>query len=133
MSDLRSALEAGHGAECGDADPLCAVYARKRGHCRLARVAGDWDAAWRYLERTHIVARPGFFLHLSSHLDMLKFALYRRDVREILGQFLRLALVSLGALTDRLPPGNTGRARVSAFAPMLVPDDLQTFLRQDAS
>ncbi|MBT8427288.1 MAG: DUF3703 domain-containing protein, partial [Erythrobacter sp.] len=30
----------------------------------------------------------------------------------------------LGNLTGRLPWGNTGRANVSAFAPMPYPDDL---------
>lgn len=133
MSDLRSALEAGHGADGGEAGSLHAVYVREQDQYRLARVAGDWHAAWRYLERAHIVAQPRFFLHLSSHLDMLKFAISQRDLREILGQMLRIALVPLGALTGRLPTGNIGRARVSAFAPMPVPDDLQRFLRPDAS
>lgn len=133
MSDLRAALEAGHDADGGEAGSLRAAYARERDQYRLARLARDWDAAWRHLERAHIVAQPRFFPHLSSHVDMLKFALYRRDIREVLGQFLRITLVPLGALTGRLPTGNIGRARVSAFAPMPVPEDLQPFLRQDAS
>ena len=41
-----------------------------------------------------------------------------RDLREAGGQVLRLALVPLGHALTRLPIGNTGRARVSALAPM---------------
>ena len=41
-----------------------------------------------------------------------------RDAREAAGQLLRLALVPLGHALARLPMGNIGRARVSAFAPM---------------
>lgn len=66
---------------------------------------------------------------MHSHIAMLAFAFSRRDLREILGQLLRIALVPLGALTGRLPTGNTGRARISAFAPMPVPEDLQPYLR----
>ena len=49
---------------------------------------------------------------ISGLLDAL------RDLREAGGQVLRLALVPLGHALARLPIGNTGRARVSALAPM---------------
>lgn len=129
MSDFRSAIEAGHGADGGEVDLVRLAYAIERNHCRVARGVFDWDAAWRHLERAHIIAQPSFWLHLSSHMDMLKFAWFRRDIRELSGQLFRIALVPLGALTGRLPAGNTGRARVSAFAPMPMPEDMQPLLR----
>ena len=116
----------------GDEDRRTA-YAAEREHHRRARDGGQWAAAWSHLERAHILAQPDFWLHLVSHVDMLRFALARRDGREVVGQLLRIALVPLGSLTGRLPTGNIGRARVSAFAPMPVPDDLQSYLQQDAS
>ena len=45
-------------------------------------------------------------------------ALQLRDLREAGGQVLRLALVPLGHALARLPIGNTGRAQLSALAPM---------------
>ncbi len=132
MPDLRPASETGPSSSAA-ADPVHAAYLVELGAYRCARDVGDWDAAWRHLERGYILAQPRFGLHLASHLEMLKFAISRRDVREISGQLLRIALVPLGALTGRLPIGNIGRARVSAFAPMPVPDDLRSYLRQDAS
>ena len=57
-------------------------------------------------------------LHWRSHTAMLRYALQLRDLREAGGQVLRLALVPLGHALARLPIGNTGRARVSALAPM---------------
>ncbi len=91
---------------------------------RASRRALDEAAAWRALERAHILAQPYFFAHLASHWHMLGFALTLRDWREAAGQLFRLALVPLGSLTGRLPAGNTGRARVSAFRPMPLPADL---------
>ncbi|MEI4506128.1 DUF3703 domain-containing protein [Sphingopyxis sp. CCNWLW253] len=91
---------------------------------RAARRDGDHPAAWNAIGRAHIVAQPFFALHLSAHWHMLGFAIVLRDGREVAGQLLRLALVPLGSLTGRLPIGNTGRARISAFLPMPVPPDL---------
>ncbi|WP_082545220.1 DUF3703 domain-containing protein [Sphingopyxis sp. Root1497] len=75
----------------------------------------------------HIVAQPWLSLHLWSHWQMLRFAVSLRDWREAAGQIFRLALVPLGTLTGRLPVGNTGRARVSAFRPMPLPPELASY------
>jgi hypothetical protein len=61
---------------------------------------------------------------------MLGFAIRRRDWSEVMGQIVRIILAPIGAVTGRLPVGNTGRSNVSAFAPMPVPDDLQLEIDQ---
>jgi ligand-binding SRPBCC domain-containing protein len=94
-----------------------------------AKAAGGTEAAWRVLERIHIIAQPHWSMHLTSHVTMLRFAITQQNGAEIVGQILRLALAPLGNLTGRLPIGNTGRAHVSAFDPMNIPDDLREQLR----
>jgi len=96
---------------------------------RVARDAGQFETAWRSLERAHIISQPYFALHVSNHWSMLSFAMRLRDHREIVGQFIRLALAPLGSLTGRIPIGNTGRSNVSAFAPMPIPDDLKVVMK----
>ena len=91
-----------------------------------ARTAGNRTDAWRALERAHIVSQPYLRLHLASHWWMLRYALREHDLGEGLGQCLRLALAPLGAISKRVPLGNTGRSNVSAFRPMPIPDDLLT-------
>lgn len=86
---------------------------------------GDIASAWHSLERAHIVSQPYLGPHLSNHRAMLEFAVQQRDWREVRGQIVRLALAPLGALTGRIPLGNTGRSNVSAFQPMPIPDDLR--------
>jgi hypothetical protein len=93
-----------------------------------ARQAGDTSTAWRALERAHIVSQPYLGLHLNNHWAMLKFAINLRDAKEVFGQVVRLAVAPLGALTGRIPIGNTGRSNVSALQPMPVPDDLRAAL-----
>lgn len=113
------------------ADPLSRAefLAREyRAFWSAARI-GQIDRAWHHLERAHIVAQPDLVQHWLSHWRMLRFALRQRDWRESGGQVFRLALVPLGSLTGRLPAGNTGRANVSAFRPMPLPNDLAGFHR----
>lgn len=86
--------------------------------------------AWRALERAHIVSQPYLALHLSIHGAMLRYAVAKRDAREVFGQVVRLALAPLGALTGRIPIGNTGRANVSAFEPMPIPEDLLAKIKE---
>lgn len=96
---------------------------------KRARGERDTVSAWRALERAHIVSQPYLTLHLGNHLHMLRFAIAQRDSREVFGQLLRMALAPLGALTGRIPVGNTGRSNVSAFQPMPVPDDLRVAMK----
>lgn len=84
----------------------------------------QYQACLSLLERAHIIGQPRFVLHLLSHWWMLKAALGLRDWPEVRGQCWRLLLTPFGHLTGRLPLGNTGRASVSAFQPMPLPDDL---------
>ena len=62
--------------------------------------------------------------HTYAHWLMLRAGLARADRREVLGQLPRLA-ASLLFSRIWVPAGNTGRARVGAFAVMPIPEDLR--------
>ena len=89
---------------------------------------GDEAAAWRALEWEHILSQPFMVAHLASHWHMLRYAIELGDSREAAGPAMRLLLVPLGSLTGRLPAGNNGRARVSAFDPMPMPEGLAVLI-----
>ncbi|WP_082486087.1 MULTISPECIES: DUF3703 domain-containing protein [unclassified Acidovorax] len=83
---------------------------------------------WQWLEAAHVLGQNSLHLHWRSHLAMLRYAWALRDLRECLGQLLRLALVPLGHLLARLPAGNTGRAHVNAFKPMAPADEMAALI-----
>lgn len=85
---------------------------------------GDFEIAFRHLERAHVLAQRMTGRHTFIHWRMLAAGLRRGDLREAAGQLPRIVA---SILFSRLwvPRGNTGRARVSAFKPMPVPDDLR--------
>lgn len=111
-----------------DRTALLEAWANERAAAASARRQGDFPEEWRHLERAHILSQPMAVPHVRTHLDMLSYAVRRRDPRELGGQLLRLVLAGPGSLTGRYPVGNTGGADVSAFRPMPIPDDLRPLL-----
>ncbi len=100
-------------------------------HARANYHAGDLRAAFGLLERAHVLGQSRLGRHWTVHLWMLRVGWSLGDRREVLGQLLRLALTPLGHLTGRLPVGNTGGSRVSVFASLPVPPDLQELLQDE--
>ncbi|MCY1278172.1 hypothetical protein D9M68_460630 [compost metagenome] len=93
----------------------------------VALAAHDPQGAWPWLERAHILSQRLPLLHTRSHWLMLLAGWQQGDLREVLGQALRMPAA---LLFSRLwvPQGNTGRARVSAFRPMPVSEELRRLL-----
>jgi Protein of unknown function (DUF3703) len=105
------------------------VVKAEMSHYAEARTQNGVAAAWHKLERAHIMSQNFLSLHISNHIEMLRYAVHLRDGGEILGQVIRLALAPLGSLTGRIPIGNTGRANVSAFTSMPIPKDLKVAIK----
>ena len=89
-----------------------------------ARRSGE---ALAWLERAQILTQRRPWLHARSHWLMLRAGWQQGDLREVLGQMLR---IPAALLFSRIwvPVGNTGRARVSAFQPMPISEELRRLL-----
>lgn len=105
-----------------------AAYRDELEQSRKADEAGDAAAAWRHLERAHILSQRDALAHVSVHACMLAFGLKRGDTREVLGQIARIVVAAPGSWLGRAPVGNTGGARVGIFTPMAIPEDLRRVL-----
>jgi hypothetical protein len=108
---------------------LRAAYEAELNAASAATARGDAEAAFRHLERAHILSQHHTGQHVRVHWLMLKLGVLGRDRREVLGQLSRIVAA---AVFSRIwvPIGNTGRANVSAMKPMPVPDDLRRILTQ---
>ena len=96
---------------------------------RGAEWAGDFQTAFSHLERAHILSQKYALAHAATHLRMLRLGWRTIDVREVLGQLTR-TIAALVFSRIWVPVGNTGRANVSAFVPMPVPEDLAEMLSE---
>lgn len=100
------------------------VYEEELSRARVVLATGNFEVCFGHLERAHVLSQRRTLRHTHVHWLMLVAGWRRGDRREVVGQVPRL-LASV--LFSRLwvPRGNSGRARVSAFAPMPVPADLR--------
>jgi hypothetical protein len=89
---------------------------------------GPLEERWTWLMAAHVVGQAQFGLHCDSHVRMLGLAWRTRDLPEVAGQLLRLALVPVGHALGRLPQGNVGRATVHALRPMKPPAPVRRVL-----
>lgn len=108
-------------------ESLKAAYQKELAASRAAQAKGDHQEAFRHLERAHILSQRFAFAHAATHLRMLRLGWQLGDGREVRGQLTRTVAVLIFSRIW-VPLGNTGRARVSALAPMPVPDDLARLL-----
>jgi hypothetical protein len=91
-------------------------------------VEREYSAAWLALERAHVLGQSSVWLHVRSHWWMLVCGLAEKNVSEMVGQIVRLALSIPGSALGRYPRGNTGRANVDMFRPMRMAPDLEGLL-----
>jgi hypothetical protein len=100
---------------------------------RTARSRDEDAQEWKHLERAHILSQPSAWLHVRTHGAMCAAAFRRRDPHEVLGQVFRVLIAGPASLSGHYPVGNTGGADVSAFEPMPIPEDLQSYLKVSSS
>ena len=98
---------------------------------RLAAAAearGDLPGAFAHLERAHVIGQASTREHVRVHLQMLRWGVRRRAVREVLGQIFRIAGAATMTGIGLVPAGNTGGTDVSPFKRMPIPHELQTLI-----
>lgn len=88
----------------------------------------EYRSCFYHLERAHILGQLNVTTHTLSHFWMLKVGLRTRDVKEVIGQLVRLPLGIIGSLVGVVPTGNTGGSNVSAIKSMDISDELQKIL-----
>ena len=85
-----------------------------------ARKVGDAAAEFFHLENAHVLGQSSTHWHTRVHVMMLGWALRHGNVREAVGQLLRIIGAALLTWCGWVPEGNTGGSNVSAFQSMPV-------------
>ena len=88
----------------------------------------DLRAAWRHLERAHIIGQAFFKQHTQVHWLMLRFGIKIKNRKEILGQLPRLLVGGIKSFVGVIPIGNTGGANVPPLQAMEIREDLKKIL-----
>ena len=89
-----------------------------------AEARGQPDVAFSHLERAHVLGQTSTVEHVRVHWHMLLWGIRQRDVRECLGQLLRVIGAAVGTAVGLVPQGNTGGTNVNPFKRMPIPPEL---------
>lgn len=90
---------------------------------------GNFQNAWKHLERAHIIGQSWPKGHSYTHWLMLKFGFKIKNRKEIIGQITRLIFGGVKSFVGKIPVGNTGGANVPPLQPMEIPEDLQKLIK----
>jgi hypothetical protein len=110
---------------------LAAAFDTQLQQAREHVAASRLEAAYGCLERAHVLGQWHTLPHLRTHWGLLQVGVRRRDVREIVGQMLRLVAALIATPVGLVPAGNTGGARVSPWRTMPIEPDAERLLRSD--
>src|SRR5262245_22862116 len=110
---------------------LKAAFDAELQSAKRALAQDNLETAFAHFERAHILGQWYVGAHSRAHVGMLRIGWRRRDMREIVGQLLRIPGAIIGSALGRVPRGNTGGSNVSAFREMPIAPDLKSILVLD--
>ncbi|WP_334186809.1 DUF3703 domain-containing protein [Noviherbaspirillum sp.] len=90
---------------------------------------GRLDATFGHLEIAHVLGQHYVMPHIVTHWWMLKVAIQRRSVSEVVGQAIRIVLGALGSAAGIVPVGNTGGTNISMFRRLPIDPALQKLMK----
>ncbi len=95
-----------------------------------AAAQGQPAIAFSHLERAHILGQASTIEHVRAHWHMFLWGIRQRNVRECLGQLLRIAGAAISTAVGLVPRGNTGGTNVNPFKSMPIPPELAALIEE---
>lgn len=99
-------------------------------NAKLARLAGNPQQEFNYLERAHVIGQESTHWHVKVHVLMLLWAIRNRCVTEALGQIFRIVGAATKTVFGLVPQGNTGGTNVSPFKKMPIAPELSVLIQK---
>ena len=95
-----------------------------------AEARGKPAVAFSHLERAHILGQTSTVEHVRVHCHMFLWSIRQRNVRESLGQLLRIVGAAIGTAAGLVPQGNTGGTNVNSFKSIHIPPELAALIEK---
>ncbi len=92
----------------------------------------ELEEAYHHYGRSHVLGQPYAGPHFRTHLGFLKFSIIKKDIREFVGQLIRLSGCAFVSWLGIAPKGNTGGVYVGLNTRMTIPEDLAQMLKEDS-
>ena len=95
-----------------------------------ADAQGQPNIAFSHLERAHILGQASTVEHVRVHWHMFLWGIRQRNIRECLGQLLRIVGAAISTSAGLVPRGNTGGTNVNPFKSMPIPPELAALIEK---
>ena len=82
---------------------------------KQARRQGDVRVEFTHLENAHVLGQASTLLHTKVHVLMFLWAVRQVNLKEGIGQVMRIVGAATKTAIGFIPAGNTGGANVSPF------------------
>jgi hypothetical protein len=93
---------------------------------QIALENNNFKVAFYHFENAHILGQKNVLRHIISHYWLFYFGIKSRDIKEIIGQFIRI-ITSLLFTLIWIPIGNTGGTNISAIKSIPIRKELQKY------
>tara|TARA_R110001592_G_scaffold93590_1_gene271633 strand:+ start:250 stop:603 length:354 start_codon:yes stop_codon:yes gene_type:complete len=99
---------------------------------RIALKENDFKTSFYHFENAHVLGQKHIIRHTISHYWMLVFGIKQRNLKEIIGQVVRIS-ASLLFTCIWVPQGNTGGSNISPIKKMPIRKELKKYFSFNAS
>jgi hypothetical protein len=93
-----------------------------------ARKQHNFLAEFKHLENAHVLGQASTLLHTKVHMLMLFWAIRQVNVKECIGQTMRIIGAATKTAIGFIPSGNTGGTNVSPFKVLPVSPKLASII-----
>ena len=90
--------------------------------------AGKHQNAFLHLERAHVLGQSSTFHHVRVHWRMFCWGWRQRDIKECVGQLMRIVGAATKTAIGFVPSGNTGGSNISPFKVLPIPSELNRII-----
>ncbi|MDG6098763.1 DUF3703 domain-containing protein [Alteromonas sp. ZYF713] len=77
--------------------------------------AGKLSESFHHLENAHVLGQESTWWHVKVHVLMFLWAIRQRDIKECIGQIVRIFGAATKTAIGLVPAGNTGGSNISPF------------------
>lgn len=82
---------------------------------KKSQASGNTAESFHHLENAHVLGQESTWWHVKVHCLMFLWAIRQRNVKEALGQLVRIVGAATKTAIGLVPAGNTGGSNVSPF------------------
>ncbi len=115
----------------GMGESLKKVFNQEMSLAKRCFSQGQFEKSFHHLERAHVLGQLYVVPHTRCHIWMLFVGIRTRNLKEVVGQLIRIPGGIVASALGKVPIGNTGGTNIKLTTTLPVPDEFRQVLGYD--